>query len=220
MVYKEVDNTGKNRAIGAVILKYLPDNCRSHIAYLLDDDLGVSGINIEAYTEMAMAECGQMQQVNGHGYDFIRIINGKVHQPDSKTASAESTPRNSGNYPGAIKSVTRSSGSQKAGDLLTVIYIPFTESAKFFYIPKAWWINNVTDSGRLNFMYNPKTNSIDRFEEFECKTFEDLCSPDRIGEWERRKAKLAKLWSALLEAETDEDKDVARAAYIKEVKVA
>jgi hypothetical protein len=167
-----------------------------------------------------MAECGQMQKVNGHGYDFIRVIDKVETRPESKTSSLLPKPRSNGNYGGRIRGVTRTNGHQKEGDILALIYVPYNDSVKFFYIPKAWWVNHVTADGWITYTYNPRTDFIATFEEFECKTFKDLCSPDRVGEWERRKAKLAKLWSALLDAETDEDRGVARAAYIKEVKAA
>lgn len=206
MVYKErkeVNNTRKNQAIGALIAKYTPK--AASILDLLSTDETATSVNIEVLAEQAMAIVGNMQCVNAFGYDFIRIINGVVYYPDSKTASVSSDPRASGNYVGCIRNVTRENGHEKAGDLLAIVYIPYNDSVKFFYIPKAWWVDNVTMHGKLNFMYNPKTDSIEKFEDFECKTFEDLCSPDRVGEWEqlvadRRAAYIAWLAANKLEA--------------------
>lgn len=217
---KERDDTGKTQAIGFEIVDSLPSHIADAIKVILADPEYATVINIETTTELCMAAAGNMQKINAHGYDFIRVIDGVVYTPDSKTASVSSTPRASGTYRGWIRNVTRSSGSQKAGDLLAVIYIPLFDDVKYYYIPKTWWVNNVNGSGQIGFTWDPKTDSIPAFEEFKCETFEDLCSPDRVGEWERRKEKLAKLWEALLKAETDEDKDVARTAYIKEVKAA
>ena len=217
---KERDDTGKTQAIGFEIVDNLPSHIAEAIKVILAEPEYATIINIETTTEICMAAAGNMQKINAHGYDFIRVIDGVVYHPDSKTASVSTTPRDSGTYRGWIRNVTRASGFEKAGDLLAVIYLPLFEDVKYFYIPKAWWVNTVNVGGQINFTWDPKTNSIPAFEDFECKTFKELCSPDRVGEWERRKAKQAELWSALLDAETDEDKDVARAAYIKEVKAA
>jgi len=221
---KERDDTGKTQAIGFEIVDNLPTHIADAIKVILAEPEYATIINIETTTELCMAAAGNMQKINAHGYDFIRVIDGVVYTPDSKTCSVSTTMRASGTYRGMIRNVTRSTGFEKAGDLLSIVYIPLFEDVKYFYIPKAWWVNNVNNAGQISFTWDPKTNSIPAFEDFECETFEDLCSPDRVGEWERRKAKQAKLWAALLKAETDEDKDVARAAYraayIKEVKVA
>jgi len=220
MVYKERDDTGKTQAIGFEIVDNLPPEIAYHVRSILATDKFATIINVETLTEFCIEAAGGMEKVNAHGYDFIQVIDGKVYTPDSKTCSVSTKPTPSGKYSGCIRNITRENGHEKSGDLLATVYIPLFEDVQYYYIPKAWWVDHVTAHGKLNFLWDPRTNSIPLLKDFQCETLKDLCSPDRVGEWERRKAKLAKLWSALLEAETDEDKDVARAAYIKEVKVA
>jgi hypothetical protein len=202
---KEADNTDKNRAIGAVIAKYLPAAEEKALRVLLKSNLCATGVNIEQFAEIAMAIVGKMQKVNGRGYDFIRVIDGVETRPESKTSSLLPKPRASGNYGGVIRNVTRENGHQKEGDILALIYIPYNDSVKFFYIPKAWWVKHVTSNGWICYTYNISTDSIPTFKEFECKTFEDLCSPDRIGKWELRNKKLNVLWGAMLDAAIAKD---------------
>lgn len=187
---KEADSTGKNRAIGAVIAPYLPPAEANALNVLLRSNLCVTGVYIEMFAEIAMAIVGKMQKVNGRGYDFIRVIDEVESRPESKTSSLLPKPRSNGNYGGVIRNVTRANGHQKEGDILALIYIPYNDSVKFFYIPKAWWVNHVTSNGWISYTYDIKTDSIPTFKNFECETFEDLCSPDRDGEWERLEAEI------------------------------
>ena len=190
---KQRDDTNKIIAIGKVIAKHLP----KRMANCFEEFEDARGIEISYMVELAMARCGGMANVNGIGYDFIRVIDEVETRPECKTSSVygkavkRKYKEDYIHYVGLIRNVSRPSTDQeKEGDILALIYIPNTEGVKFFYIPKAWWANHVSTTGCIAYSYNPKTDSIPTFKDFECETFEDLCSPDRIGEWERLEAEI------------------------------
>jgi hypothetical protein len=191
MVYKERDDTDKTIAIARELYRYLPDDISKDVEDIVKNKPHRARVlDISYIVELALSHTGAMTLINGRGYDFIRVIDGVETRPESKTSSLLPKPRSSGNYGGVIRNVTRENGHQKEGDILAIIYIPYNDSVKFFYIPKAWWVNHVTANGWISYTYNTKTDSIPTFKNFECETFEDLCSPDRDGEWEQMEAEI------------------------------
>ena len=205
VAFREVDNSRKTIAIGRVIAKHLPKNMSRSFKTFEDP----RGLDITFLVEKAIANCAGMINVNGHGYDFIRVINGVETRPESKTSSVRervNKKRIKVGYCGQICNITRANTDhEKEGDILALIYIPYNDSVKFFYIPKTWWSKNVNSKGQIWYSYFSETNSIPKFKDFECKTFEDLCSPERIGEWEVRNKKLNVLWGAMLDAAIAKD---------------
>ena len=188
---KERDDTDKTIAIARELYRYLPDDISKDVEDIVKTKPWRARVlDISYIVELALSHTGAMTLVNGRGYDFIRVIDGVETRPESKTSSLLPQPRSNGNYGGVIRNVTRANGHQKEGDILALIYIPYNDSVKFFYIPKAWWVNHVTSNGWISYTYDIKTDSIPTFKNFECETFEDLCSPDRDGEWERLEAEI------------------------------
>jgi hypothetical protein len=100
---------------------------------------------------------------------------------DFKTASIRIKPctGSATSYPGEITGVICASGNPKAGALRVAIYNPHTESLMFYFLPKSWWIDNVTlhptsGIGKITYCYNKLSGRIAKFKGFECTSFEEL----------------------------------------------
>lgn len=132
-----------------------------------------SHYNVERLVEETMALVGKR-------YKYIDAAHCDFSDgTDSKTSSIRYDRKNN-TCTGLIGNVVSPGGTKKKGALRLVIYNAFTKELMYYFIPKKAWskmnisIHPTTKMGRLFYCYNRRTNSITKFEGYECKDFVDL----------------------------------------------
>ena len=128
---------------------------------LADPDL----FNIERLIEHTLAAAGNMKFVDAEGYDFLPDYS------DSKTCSCNQTTGKT-----HVNSV-----ENKIGPLRITCYNPFTDSADFFYVPKADIVRVKSPSygkkdhqERIAFGYSSYRDSYGWFEDYRVESFKKL----------------------------------------------
>ena len=81
---------------------------------------------------------------------------------------------------GNLSRVTSNAGAPKFGMLRIVLYNSITYGLHFYALPKDYWLPFVHNKGTngegvIAFRYDHNTQTVPKFEEHKCDTFEDLC---------------------------------------------
>jgi hypothetical protein len=152
-----------------IVCKYLPYYSKgSAKKHALENP---SHYNVEHLVELAMAELGDYDFVDGPLYDFSDFS-------DSKTTTISERTHNGTSYGGAIPFMNQS-GNVKIGALRVVIYNPNNQRLYYVFLPKEVWDPHMREWGNANkhwirFRWNDKKDYIKKFKDYMCKDFEEL----------------------------------------------
>jgi hypothetical protein len=130
--------------------------------------------NVERLVEESLAAIGPYKFIDGEHMDFD-------DGTDSKTASIRENPvvRGHNSYAGEIAAVSTAGGGQKSGGLRCTIYNPHWDELLFYFLPKKFWVKNITihpssGIGKIMYTYNLQKNYISKLNGYQCSSFEKL----------------------------------------------
>ena len=131
--------------------------------------------NVEYLTEQTLPRFGKYKHTDACGSDYSDLS-------DCKTITVQPIRGTGSRVTVTICAVARrrqKSDAYKDGDLRVIVVNPNKDNCQYYFLPHQWWTKFVKFHasqgwGYINASYNIQTDSIEKWEQFRCKTFKDL----------------------------------------------
>jgi hypothetical protein len=155
--------TKKQILIKEVIIPYHPTFAEA----VNIEKINPEWFDVSLLLEEAMSHVGGYERIDCHHMDFS-------DGSDCKSSTINNRKR------GLVDRVVSHGGKEKHGTLRVVVYNSIKQNVMYYALPKKNWITMVSihptnKQGSINYGYKTEEDTIPKFEEFRCKTFEELC---------------------------------------------